>query len=107
MWAAVLLAVAIAVEVVATALLPRAQGFTHAGWSVVVFGGYSVSVWLLSLVVRHVPVSVAYAVWSGVGTALVAVIGYLYLGESLGFAKAFFLGLIVVGVVGLNLAGAH
>jgi len=54
------------------------------------------------------PVSIAYAVWSGVGTAAVAAIGYLWLDESMGWTKALCLGLIVVGVVGLNLAGgAH
>jgi small multidrug resistance pump len=54
------------------------------------------------------PVSIAYAVWSGVGTAAVAVIGFLYLGESMNVVKALCLVLIVAGVVGLNLAGgAH
>jgi small multidrug resistance pump len=107
LWAGVLLVVAIFIEVAATALLPKAEGFTNLGWSVAVFGGYAASIWLLALVVRHVPISIAYAVWSGVGTALVAIVAYFFLGESLGGAKAFFLGLIVAGVVGLNLSGAH
>jgi small multidrug resistance pump len=101
--AAVLLGVAIAIEVVATAMLPRAQGFTHPGWSAVVLGGYAVSIWLLAMVVRTMPVSVAYAVWSGVGTAVVAVIGYWFLGESMGWVKSLSLALIVAGVVGVNL----
>jgi small multidrug resistance pump len=105
--AAGLLLVAIVIEVMATALLPRAQGFTDLGWSVVVLGGYGLSIWLLALVVRTMPVSVAYAVWSGVGTAIVAVIAYFFLGESMTVLKAASLTLIVVGVVGLNLAGAH
>lgn len=109
MWgAAVLLALAIAVEVGATALLPRAEGFTDLGWSAVVIGGYGLSIWLLALVVRQMDVSIAYAVWSGAGTALVAVLATLFLGEQMNLAKAFCLGLIVVGVVGLNLTGgAH
>ena len=49
------------------------------------------------------PVSVAYAVWSGVGTAVVAVIGYWFLGESMGWVKTLSLALIVAGVVGVNL----
>ncbi len=106
-WAVVLLGVAIVVEVVATAFLPRAEGFTNLWWSIGVFGGYALSIWLLALVVRHMPVSIAYAVWSGIGTAMVAVVAYFFLGESLGAAKAFFLGLIVAGVIGLNLVGAH
>jgi len=105
--AAGLLLVAIVIEVMATALLPRARGFTDLGWSVVVLGGYGLSIWLLALVVRTMPVSVAYAVWSGVGTAIVAVIAYFFLGESMTVLKAASLTLIVVGVVGLNLAGAH
>lgn len=105
--AVVLLMTAIGVEVAATALLPRADGFTQPFWSVVVVTGYALSIWLLAIVVRSMPVSIAYAVWAGVGTAVVAVIGVLFLGESLGPLKAASLGLIVVGVVGLNLAGAH
>lgn len=104
--AAVLLAVAIAIEVVATALLPRAEGFTQPGWSAVVLGGYAFSIWLLALVVRTMPVSVAYAVWSGVGTAVVAGIGYWFLGESMGWFKSLSLAMIVVGVVGVNLVHA-
>ena len=104
--AAVLLAVAIAIEVGATALLPRAEGFTDPGWSAVVVGGYAVSIWLLTLIVRTLPVSVTYAIWSGIGTAVVAVVGYAFLGESMGWVKAFSLGLIVAGVIGLNLVGS-
>lgn len=108
MFTALLLAVAIAIEVTATALLPRAAGFTHPGWSAVVVVGYGVSIWLLALVVRSMPVSIAYAVWAGAGTATVAVIGFLFLDEPMGVVKAASLALIVIGVVGLNLAGgAH
>ena len=105
--AAVLLVVAIVIEVVSTALLPRAQGFTDLAWSAVVLGGYAVSIWLLAIVVRTLPVSIAYAVWSGLGTAIVAVIAFFFLGESMTPLKAASLTLIVAGVIGLNLAGAH
>ena len=105
--AVVLLLVAIVVEVISTALLSKAEGFTNPFWSVVVLGGYGISIWLLAVVVRTLPVSVAYAVWSGVGTAIVAVIAYFFLGESMTVLKAASLGLIVAGVIGLNLAGAH
>ena len=106
MLAGVLLMVAIGVEVVSTALLPKADGFTNPLWSAVVLVGYGVSIWLLTVVVRTMPVSVAYAIWSGVGTAVVAVVGYYFLGESLGWVKVLSLAMIVAGVVGLNLAGA-
>ncbi|GAA1476480.1 multidrug efflux SMR transporter [Nocardioides aestuarii] len=105
--AALLLVVAIAIEVASTALLPRTAGFTDLWWSVAVMGGYAVSIWLLAVVVRTISVSTAYAVWSGLGTAIVAVIGYLWLGEQMTALKAASLAMIVVGVVGLNLAGAH
>ena len=107
MFAAVLLMVAIGVEVGATALLPKAAGFTQPLWSAVVVAGYALSIWLLAVVVRTMPVSVAYAIWAGLGTAVVALIGFVFLGESMGWLKATSLGLIVLGVVGLNLVGTH
>ena len=63
-----LLGVAIVIEVCATALLPKAEGFTNAGWATVVLAGYGLSIWMLTVVVRQMPVSVAYAVWAGAGT---------------------------------------
>ncbi|WP_395656856.1 DMT family transporter [Nocardioides sp.] len=107
MLAGVLLIVAIAIEVVCTALLPKADGFSNPLWSAVVLLGYGVSIWLLTVIVRTMPVSVAYAIWSGLGTALVAVVGYAFLGEQLGWVKVVSLSMIVAGVVGLNLVGAH
>ena len=105
--AAVLLVMAIGIEVGASALLPRADGFTVPLWSAVVVAGYGLSIWLLAVVVRSIPVSIAYAVWAGAGTAAVAVIGYVCLGESMSPLKAMSLALIVLGVVGLNLVGGH
>jgi small multidrug resistance pump len=102
-----LLLAAIAAEVAASAALPRTQGFKDPLWTVFVIGGYAVSIWLLALVVRHMPVSTAYAIWAGLGTAAVAVIGALCLGESLTPLKIAALGMIIAGVVLLNLQGAH
>ena len=108
MWmAASLLGLAIVVEVGATAALPRTAGFTQPTWSVLVVGGYAVSIWLLALVVRQIPVSVAYAVWSGAGTALVAAVGLAFLGERLDLVKAAGLVAIIAGVVALNLSAAR
>jgi small multidrug resistance pump len=103
----VVLLAAIGVEVGATSILPRTRGFHDVPWSVAVVGGYGVSIWLLSIVVRQMSVSVAYAVWSGLGTAAIAVVGVLVLGERLDSVKLFALLLIVVGVVVLNLHAAH
>lgn len=107
MLAAGLLALAIVVEVISTALLPRTNSFTAPGWTSVVVLGYGTALYLLSIVVRTLPVSVTYAIWSGLGTALVAVVGYTLLGESLSWVKVVSLAMIVVGVIGLNLAGTH
>ncbi len=101
-----MLGAAIGSEVAASALLPRAQGFTNPLWSAVVLLGYGLSIWLLGLVVRTLSVSVTYATWAGVGTAAVAVVGVCFLGESMTLVKGLSLGLIIAGVVGLNLVGA-
>ena len=66
-----------------------------------------IAIWLLALIVQRLPVSVTYAVWAGVGTAAIAVIGVLFLGESWDAAKVIGIALIVAGVVLLNLHGAH
>lgn len=107
MLAAVLLALAIAAEVASTALLPRTQSFSNPGWTLLVVFGYAASIWLLAIIVKTMPVSVAYAIWAGVGTATVAVIGWAFLGESMGTVKIVSLALIVIGVVGLNLVSSH
>lgn len=104
---AVLLAVAIGLEVASSALLPKAEGFTNPLWTAVVLVGYGSAIWLLTVVVKTVPVSVAYAIWAGAGTALVAVAGVVFLGESLTWVKAASLAMIVAGVIGLNLVGGH
>ena len=103
----VVLLAAVGVEVGATTILPRTRGFHDLPWSLVVLAGYAVSIWMLSVVVRQVSVSVAYAVWSGLGTAAIAVVGVLVLGERIDALKVTALALIIVGVVVLNLHTAH
>lgn len=102
-----LLLAAIVTEVAATSALPRTNGFRDPGWSALVIGGYAISIWLLALVVRYLPVSTTYAVWSGVGTASIAVVGAVWLGETLDPLKVAAIAMIVAGVVVLNLNGAH
>ena len=101
-----LLAVAIVIEVAATALLPRSEGFTRPGWSALVLTGYGLAVLLLANVVRTLPVSVTYAIWSGAGTALVAVAGMMFLGEPMDLVKGVGIGCVIAGVVMLNLHSA-
>ncbi|HYO40047.1 MAG TPA: SMR family transporter [Nocardioidaceae bacterium] len=102
-----LLIAAIAVEVAATAALPRANGFRDPGWTAMVLSGYAASIWMLAIVVRHIPVSVTYAAWSGLGTAGIAVVGILLLGEPWDLLKGVALAMIIGGVLVLNLHGAH
>jgi len=105
--ASALLAVAITVEVASTAALPRAEGFTDVPWTTAVLMGYAISIALLSVVVQRIPVGVTYAVWSGAGTALVAVVAAVWLKEPLNLMQVGCLVLIILGVIGLNLTGAH
>ena len=105
--AAALLLVAIAAEVVATAALPNAQGFTDPRWTAFVLTGYALSIWLLTLIVKQLPVSVTYAVWAGLGTAAISVVGVVFLDEKVDALKITALALIIAGVVLLNVRGAH
>jgi small multidrug resistance pump len=102
-----LLLAAIAIEVASTAALPRTQSFRAPVWTAAVLVGYATSVWLLAAVIRHIPVSVAYAVWAGLGTAGIAVVGVIFLGEGWDVLKGVALLMIISGVVILNLHGAH
>jgi small multidrug resistance pump len=102
-----LLLLAIGTEVAATSSLPRTEGFRNPLWTAAVLGGYALSIWLLAVVVRTMSVSVAYALWSGIGTAAIAVIGVLFLGERWDAVTAGALSLIIVGVIVLNLHTAH
>ncbi|MEO5608151.1 MAG: multidrug efflux SMR transporter [Ornithinibacter sp.] len=102
-----LLVAAIGIEVAATAFLPRTMGFRDPGWSMAVVFGYAASIWLLTQGVERMQVSIAYAVWAGLGTVGIAAVGFLFLGEDLGIVKVFAIGLIVSGVVVLNLTASH
>lgn len=101
-----LLLIAIVSEVMATLAL-RAAGEGSRAALVVVVAGYVLSLALLAVVVRHLEVSIAYAVWAGAGTALVALFGVLALGEPATAIKLASIALIITGVVGLNLVGSH
>ena len=73
----------------------------------IVIVGYGISFWLLALVLREMSIAATYAVWSAAGTALIAAIGVFAFGEPATALKLASLGLIIIGVVGLNLAGSH
>ena len=97
-----ILAAAIVSEVIATSCLKAAEGFTRVWPSVIVVVGYIVAFYLLSLTLRTSPVGVAYAIWSGVGVVLIALSGWLFLGQTLDLPAIIGLTLIVAGVVVIN-----
>jgi small multidrug resistance pump len=102
-----MLAGAIAAEVAATTAMKYTDGFTKLLPSLLTALGYVVSFALLAQTLKSVSVGTAYAIWSGVGTAAIATIGITFLGEGMTAAKAAGIALIIVGVVVLNLGGAH
>ena len=103
-----ILLAAIGLEVAGTTSMKVSQGFTRLGPSVAMFVFYLGSLALLNLALRTIDVSVAYAIWAGLGTALIALVGVAWFNEPGGWVKFGCIGVIIAGVVGLNLSGgAH
>lgn len=96
------LAIAIVAEVVATASLKASEGFTKTMPSLLVIIGYGVAFYFLSLVLKTIPVGVAYAIWSGIGVALISIVGMVIFGQKLDLAAVIGILLIISGVVVLN-----
>ncbi|MFJ6567255.1 DMT family transporter [Streptomyces sp. NPDC091292] len=103
----VLLAGAIAAEVGATTAMKYSEGFSRLWPSVVTVAGYVIAFALLAQTLKTVSVGTAYAIWAGVGTAVIASIGMVFLGEALTAAKVAGIALVIAGVVLLNIGGAH
>nr|WP_239537968.1 multidrug efflux SMR transporter [Dyella mobilis] len=97
------LGLAIVAEVIATSALKASNGFSNLVPSIVVIVGYGVAFFCLSMTLRQMPLGVAYAVWSGAGTALVALIGVVLYQQKLDLPAIAGIGLIVAGVLVLNL----
>lgn len=103
----VYLVFAIVFEVAGTTSMKLSEGFTRLGPSVAIFVLYGLAFTCLTLALKSFEVSVAYAVWAGLGVALISVVGVAYFGEPVTAVKLGSLLLIVLGVIGLNLSGAH
>lgn len=104
------LSAAILAEVVGTSALKSSEGFSKPWPSLLVVVAYGAAFFLLSLTLRTIPVAVAYAVWSGAGIVLIALAGWLLFGQRLDAPALLGIGLIVAGVVVLNVfsrAAAH
>jgi small multidrug resistance pump len=97
------LAIAIVAEVIATSALKASDGFTRLGPSIFVVVGYAVAFYFLSLTLRTMSVGVAYAIWCGAGIILIALIGWLMLGQKLDMPAILGMALIVAGVAVINL----
>lgn len=98
----VFLFIAIVSETVATSALKSSEGFSRLWPSVLVVAGYSAAFYFLSLTLRTIPVGIAYAIWSGIGVVLIALAGWLIHGQRLDAAALIGIGLIVSGVIVMN-----
>ena len=99
---------AIIAEVTGTIALRFSEGFSRLGPSVLVVLGYGVAFFSLSqALVRGMPVGVAYGVWAAIGVTLVALIGAIFLGESLTMIQIGGIALVIGGVLALELGAAH
>lgn len=105
--AGIWLAAAIVCEVVATTFLKSSEGLTRPLPTAVVVAGYVLSLVALAQALKGIDVGVAYAIWAGVGTAAITLIGILAFSEALTATRAIGVGLIVLGVVALNLSTTH
>jgi small multidrug resistance pump len=101
------LGLAIVLEISGTTCMKLSVGFTKTVPSILIFVFYSLSFGMLTMALKRIDLSVAYAVWSGVGTALIASIGIFWFREPATALKLISLGLIILGVIGLNLSGAR
>ena len=94
---------AIVFEVAGTTSLKLAEGFVRPGFFVLCLALYGVSFALLAMALKALPVGVAYAIWSGAGTVLIATIGILWFQEAASPLRLLFIAMILIGAIGLNL----
>ncbi len=102
MYAGFYLLLAILLEVAGTTSMKLSQGFTKLTPSIFIFVFYILSFTFLTLSLKRLEVSLAYAIWSGLGTLLIAIIGVFFFNETMTVIKAVSLSLIILGVIGLK-----
>lgn len=100
---AIYLAIAIVGEVIATSFLRASAGFTQLVPSIVVVVGYCVTFYFFSLALQTIPVGIGYAIWSGIGIILVSIIAFFAYGQTLDLPALIGIGLILAGVLVINL----
>jgi small multidrug resistance pump len=96
------LGIAIVCETVATTALKSSESFTRFWPSVLTITGYVLAFYFLSLTLRTIPTGIAYALWSGFGIILICAMGWFFHGQTLDLAAMLGIGLIVAGVIVLN-----
>lgn len=99
----IILTIAIVAEVIATSALRASNGFSRLVPSAVVVAGYGVAFYCLSLTLKNLPVGIVYAVWSGVGIVLITLVAVVLYRQVPDLPAVLGLGLIVAGVLVLNL----
>ena len=93
------LGLAIFSEVLATSFLKSSEGFTKLWPSVIVFAGYMLAFYFLSLTLETIPIGVAYAIWSGVGVASITLVSVIAFDQKIDFSAIVGIGLIITGVI--------
>lgn len=96
------LATAIIAEVIGTTALKASDGFSNITWSIVTVIGYAIAFYMLSLTLKTMPTGVAYAIWSGVGIVLIALLAWIFQGQKLDLPAMAGMALIIAGVVVMN-----
>ncbi|EKM0370967.1 QacE family quaternary ammonium compound efflux SMR transporter [Cronobacter turicensis] len=98
-----LLSVAIVCEVIGTTFLKLSEGFSRLLPTLVMVVCYGIAFWCLSVTMRTIPTGIIYAIWSGVGIVLIGVVGWIFLGQKLDLPAMLGMGLIIAGVIVINL----
>lgn len=89
-------------EIGFTTFMKLSQGFTNWLFSLLFLASAILSFTCLSFAIKTIPLGTAYAVWTGIGAAGTAIVGMIFFKDPVGFGRIFFLGLIIVGVVGMK-----
>ncbi len=103
----IFLTLSIITEVAGTTSMKLSDGFSKLLFTLLIFVFYGVSFYFFSIAIRRMELGTAYAIWAGLGTACIAVIGVLYFRESIDIVKVLSIVAIIAGVIGLHLAGAN
>ena len=101
------LILSIILEVAGTTTMKLTDGFTKVIPSIIVFIFYILSLITLTLALKKFDMSIAYAIWAGLGTVLITIIGIVYFKESISLVKIGSIGLIILGVIGLHLSSKN